>query len=127
MRLSEVGADRALDVLGVLIPRVVAIATDQRVADALRAAGGLEDRARAVAEAAPLILSEHGEDVLAILAATDGQEVGEWKATHTLPQVLQGLAELLTDKEALSFLGSLDAGGAEASPSASGSTGVLAG
>ena len=38
MRLSEIGADRAMDVLGVLIPRVVAIATDRRVADALRAA-----------------------------------------------------------------------------------------
>ena len=51
MRLSEIGADRAMDVLGVLIPRVVAIATDRRVADALRAADGSSDKAPALAPA----------------------------------------------------------------------------
>jgi hypothetical protein len=125
MRLSDIGADRAMDVLGVLIPRVVAIATDRRVADALRASEGSSGKAEAVAKAAPLLLSEHGDDVIAILAATDGQEADEWKATHTLPQVLQGLVELLTDEEALAFLGSLPAGAAAASSSASGSTGGL--
>ena len=125
MRLSEIGADRAMDVLGVLIPRVVAIATDRRVADALRAADGSPGKAQAIAQAAPLLFSEHGEDVIAILAATDGQEAGEWKETHTLPQVLQGLVELLTDEEALAFLGSLPTGTAAASSSASGSTGDL--
>ncbi|MGN0076335.1 MAG: hypothetical protein ACI38Z_05105 [Parafannyhessea sp.] len=105
MRLSDVPGSRAIETLARLARPVAAMVTDETVRKAVLAAK--DDKEKAAAAAIPLVMERHGQDVTECLAAIAGETREGYEASHNLAQVLGDLYELLTDEEAISFLGSM--------------------
>lgn len=113
MKLSEVPGERTMDVLAAIVEPVSAIATDEKLRHEIADAGG--DKTKLAAAIAPWLLKEHGSDVMAVLAAIEGQSVEQYEATHRLPQVMAGIMDVITDPDLLSFLPSAAETGSGAS------------
>lgn len=104
MKLSEVPGDRAIETIGRLAGPLAAIVTDEDVRKAVTEAGG--SQADAAARAVPLLMQRHAGDVTECLAAVAGETLEEYTSSRNLTQVLGDLYELLTDEDAIAFLGS---------------------
>lgn len=104
MKLSEVPGDRAIETIGRLAGPLAAIVTDEDVRRAVTEADG--SQADAAARAVPLLMQRHAGDVTECLAAVAGETLEEYTSSRNLAQVLGDLYELLTDEDAVAFLGS---------------------
>lgn len=110
MKLSEIRGERTFDVLGDLVAPVLNIASDEKAVaffrDRERPEGQdvREFAARKAKETLPALLKGHKADLVAIMAALNGMEPGEYAETLTLASLLSDLTELLSDEGFTAFL-----------------------
>lgn len=110
MRLSDIRGDRVLDVVADIAGPACAIAADP-TARRLFARGDRpegvtpeEHALRKVGEALPVLLREHKDEVIAILASIEGVDPQEYREGLTMSTLFQGLYEMMTDEDLLAFL-----------------------
>lgn len=120
MKISNLGTDRALDVLCELTPYVSNIATDQQVIDtagkminavdsdgeALNKYGMYLLFMERISEIVPLLFKTHRADVYGILSIFNEMSVEEIK-TQNLLVTMEQAREVFRDKEFLDFFRSL--------------------
>jgi hypothetical protein len=109
MRLSDIKGDRTLDVIAELIEPVTSIAQDKEAAalftrqacpDGIQPRDFMLDR---VKKSLPLLMKQHKEDLISILATLEGRPTDEYRESMNLASVMGGLYELITDEEFLAF------------------------
>lgn len=109
MKLSEIKGERTLDVIADLVDPVANIAQDKAFMDIVKTkpAEG-EDKVSAMVErvrgAIPLLLIEHRDDVVAIMATIEGVTVAEYVESLSLPKLAKDVMDVLTDEDLLGFL-----------------------
>ena len=110
MRLSDIRGERVFDVIADIIEPACNIAGDpvagrffkrEKVPDGMDARTFALDKAK---EAMPKLMREHKADVVAILAAVEGVDPDEYMKGLTMPQLIKGVYEMLTDEDLLGFL-----------------------
>lgn len=103
MRLSDVKGERVFDAIADIIKPIANIAQDEsaaalfkreKVPDGMTAKAFLTARLKKVV---PALLKEHKEDLIAILAAIEGETAEEYAGTLTLAKLISDVTELLTD------------------------------
>ena len=111
MRLSEIRGERVFDVIADIIEPCCNIAQDE-------AASQLFDRSKErpegmsardfalcrVKESLPTLMRSHKDDVVAILSSIEGVDPDEYRESLTMPKLVQGVFEMLTDEDLLAFL-----------------------
>lgn len=111
MRLSEIRGERAIDVIADLIEPVARIAEDKEAAKLFRreklpkgetARGYLLKRIRT---SVPLLLRNHKNDLIEIMAALDGVSKDEYASALSVPKLIADIFGLLSDNELLSLFG----------------------
>ena len=109
MRLSDIQGERVFDVIADIIDPLANIAGDdaasalfkrEKLPEGMTAKEFVTQRAR---KALPVLLKNHKEDIIAILAAIEGVNAETYKGALNLVKLLRDTAELLTD-EAFSAL-----------------------
>lgn len=96
MKLSEFKNEAALDLLADIIEPVSHILADKRCSELLKK--------RNIPKAVKVILKQHKNEVIEVMAALDGKTVEEYECNvFTLPMKL---LELLNDPELLAFFAS---------------------
>lgn len=111
MRLSEIKGERVFDVIADIIEPCCNIASDKEAASLFdRSERKPEGMSTAefvmgkVKRSVPTLMRSHKEDLTAILATVEGVSVDEYRETLTMPKLIQGLYEILTDEDLLAFL-----------------------
>lgn len=110
MRLSDVKGERTFEVLAAIVEPVSNIVGDEAVKKAFKSrkrAKGQTDAqlfAERLKAVLPRLLSEHRDDVVAVLAAIAGTTPEEYMAGCSLSSLMQDVFELLTDEEFVTFL-----------------------
>lgn len=110
MRLSDIRGERVFDVIADIMDPVYNIATDPEASKLFRREGrpeGMEAREwalRRAKESLPPLMREHKADMVAILATLEGQTPEEYAEGLTMPTLLKGIYEMLTDEDLLAFL-----------------------
>ena len=112
MKISELSTENALDILCEITPHINAICTDEDLAAELKSKIKAEDvhsKAELVAigveklnKIIPIVFKKRLEDVIAILAALNGQSVEAIKKQNALKTAMQ-IREIAKDKELLDF------------------------
>ena len=111
MRLSDIKGERVFDVIADIIEPCCNIAQDE-------AASQLFDRSKErpegmsardfalsrVKESLPALMRSHKDDVIAILSSIEGVDPDEYRESLTMPKLVQGVFEMLTDEDLLAFL-----------------------
>lgn len=111
MRLSDIRGERVFDVIADIIEPCCNIASDKEAAalfdmsekrpDGMTAA----DFAMAkVKRSVPTLMRSHKDDLTAILASIAGESVDEYRESLTMPKLIQGVYEIMTDEDLLAFL-----------------------
>lgn len=109
MRLSDIKGDRTLEVIADLIEPVTNIAQDKEAAalfTRLECPEGMEPRdfmLQRLKKSVPILMRDHKDDLMAILATLDGKDIEEYREGMTLASVMGGFYELVTDSEFLAF------------------------
>lgn len=103
MKLSEIKGERVFDVIAELIEPITSIAQDKAISEAVRA--NSSDPAKVATALVPLLLKEHREEVVRILASVNGVDTREYAENLTMASLVKDVYEVLTDKELLAFLG----------------------
>lgn len=94
MKFSEIKGQKAIEVLGDLLEPSIEIMSDERVSKAFK-------DEKPILETAKIILKEHSESVVEILAALDGVPVEKYECNIlSLPSKL---LEILNDEALISF------------------------
>lgn len=111
MRLSEIKGERVFDVIADIIEPCCNIAQDESAAilfdrtekrpDGVSAKDFALDR---VKRSMPALMRTHKDDLVTILAAIEGVDKGEYMDGLTMPKLVQGVFEILTDEDLLAFL-----------------------
>lgn len=111
MRLSEIRGERVFDVIADIIEPACNIAQDKEAA-------ALFDRSEKrpddmtptefalsrIKVAMPKLMRSHKDDLVAIMAAIEGVSPDEYREGLTMPKLIQGVYEILTDEDLLAFL-----------------------
>lgn len=93
MKLSDFRDEQALDLLAEIIEPAAEIMADKKISDILRSGKPID--------AVKIMIKEHKQSVIAILAAMDNVPISEYHCNvFTLPA---RLIEVLNDKELMSF------------------------
>lgn len=110
MRLSDIKGERVFEVIADIVEPVYNIATDP-VASQLFKRGEKPAEMDAtewalfkVKQAIPSLMREHKADMVAILSTLDGKTPEEYMDGLTMPTLLKGVYEMLTDEDLLAFL-----------------------
>ena len=111
MRLSEIKGERVFDVIADIIEPACNIAQDKEAAklfdrsekrpDGMSAKDFALQRVKA---SMPSLMRSHKKDLVAILAAIEGVDPAEYMESVTMPTVIKGVFEMLTDEDLLPFL-----------------------
>lgn len=111
MRLSEIKGERVFDVIADIIEPACNIAQDKEAAklfdrsekrpDGMSAKDFALQRVKA---SMPSLMRNHKDDLVTILAAIEGVDKGEYMDGLTMPKLVQGVFEILTDEDLLAFL-----------------------
>ena len=108
MRLSDVKGERTFEVIADIIDPIANIVEDEQVAKALgtkpkkgTTAQMFMQRMRAIV---PLLLKEHRDDIVTILAAIGDTTPQEYLEETNLATLTGDIYELMTDEEFLAFL-----------------------
>lgn len=110
MKLSDIKGDRVFDVIADIIEPACNIATDDEAGKFFKRDSRPEDMSvreftlKQIKEALPPLLKTHKEDLIKIMATLDGISPEEYKKNLTMAGLFQGLYEILTDEDLLSFL-----------------------
>lgn len=104
MKLSEIKGDRTLEVIAEIIEPIANIAENpeaaklfkrEKLPEGVAPRTFLLNRAK---KAVPVILKEHKDDVLEILAAIEGVDPKEYAAQLNLVKLVRDFTELLSDE-----------------------------
>lgn len=111
MRLSEIKGERVFDVIADIIEPACNIAQDKDAADLFDRSRERPDGMSAkdfalerVKASMPKLMRSHKDDLVAILAAIEGTDPDEYRESITMPKLVQGVYEILTDEDLLAFL-----------------------
>jgi hypothetical protein len=111
VRLSEIRGERVFDTIADIIEPACNIASDPKVSTLFdrseKRPEGMTPKEFAlskVKKAVPELLRGHKGDVCAILAAIEGQDAEQYAREITVPQLIKGIYELVTDEDLLPFL-----------------------
>lgn len=111
MRLSEIKGERVFDVIADIIEPACNIAKDEDAADLFDRSRKRPDGMSAkdfalerVKASMPKLLRSHKDDLVVILAAMEGVSADEYRESLTMPKLIQGVYEILTDDDLLAFL-----------------------
>lgn len=109
MRLSDIKGERVFDVIADIIEPCCNIMQDEDSASLFKGKrpDGMDMREFAIAKvkrAVPSLMHSHKDDLIAILSALEGIDAGEYREELTMPKLIQGIYEMVTDEDLLSFL-----------------------
>ena len=111
MRLSEIRGERVFDVIADIIEPACNIAQDKEAAALFdrsekRPEGvtATEFALAKVKRSVPVLMRKHKDDLVAIMAAIEGVSPDEYREGLTMPKLIQGVYEILTDEDLLAFL-----------------------
>nr|DAU27242.1 MAG TPA: hypothetical protein [Caudoviricetes sp.] len=122
MRLSDVKGERTFEVVADIIEPVYRIAQDESAVEMLSPKPCPEGEdpkkfmARRLVAGVPALLRSHKGDLVAIMAAIEGEDAEEYAASLDLAKLVVSLTELVSDPALMGFLASA-AGGSGKTPS----------
>lgn len=109
-RISDITGRESMRFLAKAAPAIINIATDERVQGIFTSKAGADDMtaagAEALAEVTPLLLDEHADDTLAIMAALDGVTPAEYEAKMTPMSFAADVLGAMGDEGLMDFLAS---------------------
>ena len=111
MRLSEIKGERVFDVIADIIEPACNIAQDKEAAEIFDRSVKRPDDVTAtefalsrIKGAMPKLMRSHKDDLVAILSSIDGVSAEEYLESLTMPKLIHGVYEILTDEDLLAFL-----------------------
>lgn len=111
MRLSEIRGERVFDVIADIIEPCCNIAQDKEAAEifdrSVKRPEGVtpaEFALSRIKSAVPKLVRSHKDDIVAILSSIEGVSPDEYREGLTMPKLIQGVYEILTDEDLLGFL-----------------------
>lgn len=110
MRLSDIRGERVFDVIADIIEPACSIAMDPKASELFRRGGcpeGVDPHEyalRKVRESVPPLMRDHRDDMVAILSSIEGTDPDEYVRDLTMPALIKGVYEMLTDEDLLGFL-----------------------
>lgn len=119
MRLSDVKGERTFEVVADIIEPVYRIAQDEAAVEMLSPKPCPEGddpkkfMARRLVAGVPALLRSHKGDLVAIMAAIEGEDAEEYAASLDLAKLVLSLAELVSDPALMGFLSSAAGGSGE--------------
>lgn len=119
MRLSDVKGERTFEVIADIIEPVYRIAQDEAAVEMLSPKPCPEGEdpkkfmARRLVAGVPALLRSHKGDLVAIMAAIEGEDVEEYAASLDLAKLATSLAELVSDPALMGFLANAAGGTGE--------------
>lgn len=119
MRLSDVKGERTFEVVADIIEPVYRIAQDEAAVEMLspKPCPDGEDpkkfMARRLVAGVPALLRSHKGDLVAIMAAIEGEDAEEYAASLDLAKLVASLSELVSDPALMGFLASAAGGSGE--------------
>ena len=119
MRLSDVKGERTFEVVADIIEPVYRIAQDEAAVEMLSPKPCPEGEdpkhfmARRLVAGVPALLRSHKGDLVAIMAAIEGEDAEEYAASLDLAKLATSLAELVSDPALMGFLASAAGGTGE--------------
>lgn len=119
MRLSDVKGERTFEVIADIIEPVYRIAQDEAAVEMLspKPCPDGEDpkrfMARRLVAGVPALLRSHKGDLVAIMAAIEGEDAEEYAASLDLAKLVASLTELVSDPALMGFLASAAGGSGE--------------
>lgn len=119
MRLSDVKGERTFEVIADIIEPVYRIAQDEAAVEMLspKPCPDGEDpkrfMARRLVAGVPALLRSHKGDLVAIMAAIEGEDAEEYAASLDLAKLVASLTELVSDPALMGFLASAAEGSGE--------------
>lgn len=119
MRLSDVKGERTFEVVADIIEPVYRIAQDEAAAEMLSPKPCPEGEdpkkfmARRLVAGVPALLRSHKGDLVAIMAAIEGEGAEEYAASLDLAKLVVSLTELVSDPALMGFLASAAGGTGE--------------
>ena len=119
MRLSDVKGERTFEVIADIIEPVYRIAQDEAAVEMLSPKPCPEGEdpkrfmARRLVAGVPALLRSHKGDLVAIMAAIEGEDAEEYAASLDLAKLVASLIELVSDPALMGFLASAAGGTGE--------------
>lgn len=119
MRLSDVKGERTFEVIADIIEPVYRIAQDEAAVEMLSPKPCPEGEdpkrfmARRLVAGVPALLRSHKGDLVAIMAAIEGEDAEEYAASLDLAKLVAALTELVSDPALMCFLASAAGGTGE--------------
>lgn len=119
MRLSDVKGERTFEVVADIIEPVYRIAQDEAAVEMLSPKPCPEGddpkkfMARRLVAGVPALLRSHKGDLVAIMAAIEGEDAEEYAASLDLAKLVVSLTELVSDPALMGFLASAAGGSGE--------------
>lgn len=119
MRLSDVKGERTFEVVADIIEPVYRIAQDEAAVEMLSPKPCPEGEdpkhfmARRLVAGVPALLRSHKGDLVAIMAAIEGEDAEEYAASLDLAKLMVSLTELVSDPALMGFLASAAGGTGE--------------
>ncbi len=119
MRLSDVKGERTFEVVADIIEPVYRIAQDEAAVEMLspKPCPDGEDpkhfMARRLVAGVPALLRSHKGDLVAIMAAIEGEDAEEYAESLDLAKLVVSLTELVSDPALMGFLASAAGGSGE--------------
>lgn len=110
MKLSEIKGDRVFEVIADIMEPLANIAGDDDVMAIFTDKSKAEDETgvqfalRKAKTSVPVLLRDHKDDVVEILAVLNGVDKDEYLENVTIPKLIGEVFEVLTDNELLAFL-----------------------
>lgn len=110
MRLSEIRGERVFDVIADIIEPACNIMQDKEASAIFDRSDKPDDVTMAeyvmekVKRSMPKLMRTHKDDLVAILASVNGVDKDEYRESLTMPTLLKGVYEILTDEDLLGFL-----------------------
>ena len=111
MRLSEIRGERVFDVIADIIEPACNIIQDKDAAAIFDRTEKRPDGMTAsdfvigkIKRSMPALMRTHKDDLAAILASVNGMDKAEYMENLTMPKLIQGVYEILTDEDLLGFL-----------------------
>lgn len=119
MRLSDVKGERTFEVVADIIEPVYRIAQDEAAVEMLSPKPCPEGEdpkkfmARRLVAGVPALLRSHKGDLVAIMAAIEGEDAEEYAASLDLAKLVVSLTELVSDPALMGFLANAAGGTGE--------------
>lgn len=111
MRLSEIKGERVFDVIADIIEPACNIMQDKDAAAIFDHTEKQPDDMTTseyviskVKRSMPKLMRTHKDDLITILATVNGIDKDEYRDNLTMPKLIQGVYEILTDEDLLGFL-----------------------